>query len=545
MLSRLTIRSRVFLLGGIPLACLLFVLIASIWVADTKDRYFHQLYDDHLAVLADVMAAQHLLQQDALAPIRQYRTGWASAESTREQVDAYLQQAAEHWQAFSNIRPTSVASDNDVYLELDEGFAAAMQKYQQWLAYAGSDALEVRILNESTVNAEIDQYINHFGALVDAYVQQQITTATLVRDSADALTQEISWVYLIGGSALLVLISAFIWATQRSIRRPLEHLRQTLVTVAAGSDLRLRADSTGRDEIADAAKALNTMLSHMQQLIHGLAEGSSALNEQAAQVKNSSDYIRTGTHTQSNQTDSLATAIEQMTVAIRQVAAHAGQGADMASNAEQLSNTGQDIVRRNMLTIQDLAEQVTQGAAVVTKLQQDSNQISHVLEVIQKISEQTNLLALNAAIEAARAGDAGRGFSVVADEVRALSADTNQATNSIREMIEQLQQQASTAVQAMLSAQDQTQQSVILAKDSEQHFEDIRSAIGSISEVTQLIFMATDEQQQVATAIGENIHQLNHEVAQLSTAATAAASASTELNQQAEQLEIGWQQFKA
>lgn len=542
MLSKLTIRSRVFLLGGIPLVFLFFVLIASIWVSDTKDRYFHQLYDDHLAVLADVMATQHLLQQDALAPIRQYRTGWSSADSTQEQVHGYLEQAKTHWQAFSAMRPTQ---DNDIYLELDESFAAAINKYHDWLTSAGSDALMVRILNESTVNTEIDQYINHFGGLVDAYVQQQITTAAVVRDQAEALTHELRWVYVFGGGALLIFITVFIWATQRSIRRPLEHLRQTLGTVANESDLRLRADSQGQDEISDAAKALNTMLSHMQQLIQGLVAGSSVLNEQAMQVNNSSDYIRSGTHAQSGQADSLDTAVEQMTAAIKQVAAHAGQGADMASNAEQLSNTGQDVVRRSMLTIHELSEQVAQGAAVVTKLQEDSNQISNVLQVIQKISEQTNLLALNAAIEAARAGEAGRGFSVVADEVRTLSADTHQATDSIRDMIEQLQQQASTAVEAMVSAQVKTEQSVMLAKDSEQHFGDIRTAIVHMSEVNQLIFTATDEQQQVATDIAENIHQLNHEIAQLSTAATDAAAASMDLNQQTKQLEIGWQQFKA
>ncbi|MEN3157533.1 methyl-accepting chemotaxis protein [Alkalimonas sp. NCh-2] len=171
--------------------------------------------------------------------------------------------------------------------------------------------------------------------------------------------------------------------------------------------------------------------------------------------------------------------------------------------------------------------------------------MSKVLDVIRKISEQTNLLALNAAIEAARAGEAGRGFSVVADEVRTLSANTHQATESIRSMIEQLQQQASTAAEAMATARQQTELSVSLAERSEQHFEDIRQAITGMMAVTQQIFTATDEQQQVASSTAENIHQLNHEIAQLSTAASDAASASNELNQQSEQLAAGWQQFKA
>ncbi|MDP4535443.1 methyl-accepting chemotaxis protein [Alkalimonas collagenimarina] len=542
MLSRLKIRTRVLLLGGIPLFFFLLVLLASFWVADTKDRYFHQLYDEHLAVLADVMAAQQLLQQTALAPIRQYRTGWASAEATQQQVENYLNQAETHWQQFSAMRPESDVLD---YSELDQSFATAQATYQEWISFAGTDALLVRILNESTVNNEIDQTINHFGAAVDAFVQQQIATAAEVRDQAERLTWYLSWIYLLGGTTLLLAISLFIWLTQRTIRQPLEQLRNLLNQVAAESDLRLRANVQGQDEVSDAARAVNTMLSHMQQLIQGLSTGSVALNEQAMQVKNSSDHIRTSTQTQASQAELLATAVEQMSTAIRQVAAHAQHGADQANDAARLSDTGQEVVQRSMQTIQQLDEQVTLGADVVLKLQQDSNQISNVLEVIRKISEQTNLLALNAAIEAARAGEAGRGFSVVADEVRTLSGNTHEATESIRGMIEQLQQQASTAVDAMAAAKSQTEQSVTLAKHSEQHFEDIRLAIGSMTDVTQQIFAATDEQQQVAASTAENIHHLNHEIAQLSAAAADAATASTDLNLQAEQLATGWQQFKA
>ncbi|SEA79031.1 methyl-accepting chemotaxis sensory transducer with TarH sensor [Alkalimonas amylolytica] len=530
------------LLGGIPLVFIVLLLLSSFWVASTKDRYFHQLYDEHLAILTDVMGAQQLLQQSALAPIRQYRTGWASAEATDQQVQSYLAQAEQHWRAFSAMRP-ELAEDG--YAELDHGFAAAMAKYREWLSPAGTDALLVRILNESTVNNEIEQHISGFGAVVDAFVQQQIAAAALVRDDADLLTRRLSLAYLLGGAVLLLLMSLFIWVIQGSIRKPLDGLSQLLRQIAASSDLRLRAPEQGQDEISTAAKALNTMLSHMQQLIQDLSQGSNQLNAQALQVQHSSSDIRTGTQTQASQADLLATAVEQMSMAIRQVAELARSGADKATEAGALSDTGQQVVQHSMQTIQQLASQVNLGSEVVLKLQQDSNEISKVLDVIRKISEQTNLLALNAAIEAARAGEAGRGFSVVADEVRTLSANTHQATESIRSMIEQLQQQASSAAQAMATARQQTDLSVSLAERSEQHFDDIRQAIAGMMAVTQQIFTATDEQQQVAISTAENIHQLNHEIAQLSTAASDAAMASSELNQQAEQLAAGWQQFKA
>ncbi|RUO30822.1 methyl-accepting chemotaxis protein [Aliidiomarina sedimenti] len=548
MLSRLKIRTRVILLGGIPVAFLLLILVVSVWVANTKDRYFDQLYDEHLAVLADVMATQQLLQQDALQQIRQYRTGWSSAEATDESVRALLNQAATHWQAFEALRPPLASADDSDgvdYTELDESFIQAIAKYEEWLTPAGSDALTVRILNESTITSEINQYINHFSSLVDGFVQQQIESAVVVRDQAERLTWLLGWIYLLGGGVLLVGVVVFIWVIQRSIRLPLEGLRNLLNQVAANSDLRLRADDSGEDEVAEAAKALNIMLLHMQRLIQDLATNSSTLNEQAKLVQSSSDHISVGTQTQASRSETLAAAIAQMSAAARQVANHAEHGAERVGDTEALSNAGQTIVQENAGMIEQLAHQVSLGAEVVVGLQRDSEKISDVLDVIRKISEQTNLLALNAAIEAARAGEAGRGFSVVADEVRSLSASTRDATESIRVMIEQLQQQAGQAVETMTSVKTQAERTVGLSKNSEQHFADIRKAIAGIADVTQQIFAATDEQQKVANDTAENITQLNEEITRLSGAALNAADASANMSQQTEYLAAGWQQFKA
>jgi methyl-accepting chemotaxis protein len=287
------------------------------------------------------------------------------------------------------------------------------------------------------------------------------------------------------------------------------------------------------------------MLSHMQQLIQGLAKGSSSLNDQATLVQNSSDHISDSTQLQASRSERLAAATEQMSAAISEVALHAERGANKVSDTEALSNVGQKVVQESQDMIRQLATQVSLGAEVVIKLQQDAGKISDVLDVIRQISEQTNLLALNAAIEAARAGDAGRGFSVVADEVRSLSTSTRDATESIRSMIEQLQQQAEAAADTMTSAQNQTAQTVALSENSEQHFADIRTAIASIAQVTQQISAATGEQQQVASDTAENIHQLNQEIIRLSDAASNAANASRDMSQQTECLAAGWQQFKS
>ena len=177
------------------------------------------------------------------------------------------------------------------------------------------------------------------------------------------------------------------------------------------------------------------------------------------------------------------------------------------------------------------------------QLQQESGQISSVLDVIRKISEQTNLLALNAAIEAARAGEAGRGFSVVADEVRTLSANTKQATESIHTMISKLQQQASNAMDAMQDAHGQAESNVQLAQDAGQRFAELAAAVEHIAITNSSISTTTAQQQSVAADIAGSIHLLNDDISQLSNGAERATDASEQLSLLATQLNDDWQQF--
>ncbi|HEX5792870.1 MAG TPA: methyl-accepting chemotaxis protein, partial [Rheinheimera sp.] len=214
-----------------------------------------------------------------------------------------------------------------------------------------------------------------------------------------------------------------------------------------------------------------------------------------------------------------------------------------ATQAEQLCAAGRTVASDSAEGITALAQQLSHSAEVVSQLQQESGQISSVLEVIRKISEQTNLLALNAAIEAARAGEAGRGFSVVADEVRTLSANTKQATESIHSMISKLQQQAADAVDAMQQAHSKAEGNVQLAQDTGKRFADLASAVASIASANRTISSATEQQQLVAADIASSIHLLNDDISQLSDGAARATTASERLNQLAIQLNDDWQVF--
>ena len=528
MLSKLKISTRVLMLGVLPLLMLLLVLLAAFWSAQQKDKLFNQLYDNHLAILSDVMSVQHILQQAALDDIRKYRTGWASAQATEQAIKQHLELAQQHWQTFTTKRP--LQSDEAYYAGLDQSFERAIKHYLEWISYAGSDALLVRILNESTVNNETEMRITAFTRLAQDFIQQQLSAAVLVRDTAQQFTANLVQGYLLGGALLLIVISALVWATQRSVVQPIRNLRDLLHQVADSSDLRLRADASGSDELAQAASAFNQMLQHFSDLVTKLGASATMLRQQAVQVNETSADVDQSASAQASQAQLLSAAAEQMSVSVQQVAMHATHAAEAAVSAEQLCVSGSGVARASAKGITDLAVSLQQSAEVVQQLQRESGQISTVLDVIRKISEQTNLLALNAAIEAARAGEAGRGFSVVADEVRTLSANTKQATESIHTMISKLQQQASSAVHVMQQAHQQADANVQLAQDSGARFTELSDAVQSISAANAQINSAAGQQQDVAGNIARTLVQLNDEVKLLSSGAARSADASEQLS---------------
>lgn len=540
----LTIANRVVWLGLIPLVLLLAVLLGSFWAASAKDRLFNQLYDEHLVILADVMRPQKILQQQGLTQLQQYRTGWASAEATVESVTALLTAAEQDWQAFSEKRVAKSAADTAVFAELDKAFAQAIKHYQEWLSYAGTDALLIRILNESTINNEVALKITPFTEQAEQFIQQQIATAAVVRDSAANFTQRMVQFYSYGGLALTLLVLFLMWQTRRAVSQPLRGLRDLLLQLEQEADLTLRADEQGRDEIAEAARALNQMLQRFAALLTQLGASSQLLTSQANHVQQVSEQVNAGAALQATQADQLSLAVEEMSAAVRQVNSDTQAAMNTAAAAQQLCQQGTKVTSQNMQSTELLAQKMVQASSIIGTLQQDSAKISGVLEVIGKISEQTNLLALNAAIEAARAGEAGRGFSVVADEVRTLSGNTKAATESIRQMISTLQAQANHAVAAIEHAAGQAEHSVEHARSTEQVFRDIASEVTQLAAFNQQISQATDEQQQVTDRFISGISELHSASQQLHDGATSSAQASEQLSAVAAQLNAGWQQFR-
>ncbi len=314
---------------------------------------------------------------------------------------------------------------------------------------------------------------------------------------------------LIGGLALLLGVGISMLLSM-SIRRPLCRTVEAMEDIAQGEgDLTRRLDTTGNDEIAHLAEAFNKFVEKIQQTVSQVGGSTAQLAAASEELSNITAVSKQSIDRQQQQTEQVVTAINQMTATVQEVARNAQSAAEAARQADGEARTGTEVVTATIDAIDTLAGEVERAAAVILQLEGHSNDIGQVLEVIREIADQTNLLALNAAIEAARAGEQGRGFAVVADEVRTLASRTQESTKEIEETIGKLQNGARDAVKVMEQGRGQAQTSVETAGKAGDALSSITRAVATISDMNTQIASAAEEQSAVAEEINKNVHTIN------------------------------------
>ncbi|MCP3870639.1 MAG: methyl-accepting chemotaxis protein [Gammaproteobacteria bacterium] len=342
---------------------------------------------------------------------------------------------------------------------------------------------------------------------------------------------------LAGLSFLAIIIGVLTsWVVSRNVVIRLGATAHELETIASG-DLTHHMSVEGSDEISELQHAMQTMVAHLLNMISQINVTTTQLSTAADQVSVVTIQSRANIEQQQSDTNQIATAMNEMSSTVQEVAMNVSNTSEAANGANLETEKGRQVVTEAVDGIQQLAGQIESAADAIAQVEQNSENISTVLDVIKGVAEQTNLLALNAAIEAARAGEQGRGFAVVADEVRTLAARTQESTAEINQIVESLQSGSRDAVQAMNESREQAKSVVEQATLAGASLITIAGSVSQIDEMSTQIATAAEEQNSVAEEMNQNIFRINDMAVQNASGAQQISQAGQELARMATELQ--------
>ena len=387
------------------------------------------------------------------------------------------------------------------------------------LEQAGQDGLELRKENDRVAN------------LLTKQSEASYERAKLLSTTVGALT------------LLFVVIVA--WLLIRQIRNPVMTLLEQTRQVATGNlTCQLDMKQFSHDELGKLAQGFNEMQSNLRMLVNEVSGSVVQLGAAAEEISAVAQQSANNMGAQQHELNQLATAMNEMQATVQEVARNTNDAASAATSASDTAAQGSETVNDSIGRIEKVATAIEETALVIRQLGDDSRNIGMVLEVIQGIAEQTNLLALNAAIEAARAGEQGRGFAVVADEVRTLAKRTQDSTSQINHIISELQQRANEAGVTMQQSQDMMSETVHTAREAGASIAEISSSVNSISHMNIQIATATEEQGAVSEELNRNVVNISNASEEVATGAKQMAQACNDLNLLATQLQEVVRKFR-
>nr|WP_096512945.1 methyl-accepting chemotaxis protein [Pseudomonas izuensis] len=364
-----------------------------------------------------------------------------------------------------------------------------------------------------------------------AQVVERVDQAYVAEDRSMQAELKKNSILIIGSSALALLVGLIAaWVITRLIVGPLRSVIRVAQQIASG-DLSGTVEVTRRDEIGQLMQAMQQMGAGLSRIVSGLQAGIEQLATSAQSLSAVTEQTNLEVSSQKEETEQVATAMNQMTATVHDVARNAEEAAVAAQTADGKVESGQLVVRQSMARIEQLADSATSASSSIESLSAEIQNIGTVLSVIKSVAEQTNLLALNAAIEAARAGEQGRGFAVVADEVRALAKRTQQSTEEIERLVSALRSAAQTSVQQIQSSGDLVKLAVSDALQTESALGSIAAAVSLIQQMNQQIAAAAEEQSSVAEEINRSVTSIRASADQSSLAMQGNAASSIELAQ--------------
>ena len=459
--------------------------------------------------------------------VARYQVRAYIAAQTTANEQAARQQLNEAIASLTALNTYFVASAPETLRTLDD----ALAHYQHALqVYADTDKTITDMRKEMTDYGS--GILNRSDALYTIQLER--------RDNESASANTIQLV-----STLLVLLFGILAAViiTRQITRP---LRETLEVVEriAGGDLSHNLRVTRRDDLGVLQQGIARMGTTLRELIGGIRDGVTQIASAAEELSAVTEQTSAGVNSQKIETDQVATAMHEMTATVQEVARNAEDASQAAAAADAEAREGDQVVNQAIDQIERLASEVVRSTEAMSVLQQESDKIGSVMDVIKAVAEQTNLLALNAAIEAARAGEAGRGFAVVADEVRGLAQRTQKSTEEIQTLVAALQSGTQHVASVMNSSRSLTDSSVTLTRQAGTSLQGITRTVSNIQSMNQQIAAAAEQQSAVAEEISRSIINVRDVSEQTAAASDETAKSSIELARLGNQLQMMVSHFR-
>jgi len=342
----------------------------------------------------------------------------------------------------------------------------------------------------------------------------------------------------------VILVLGIVIALSQSILKPLSTLQTVIQQAQEENNLSLKTELIGRDEISQIGQAFDNMMETFRQIIQNINRLANELSIEAGSLATITEQSGADITSQQSQTYQVAQSIHQINLAVNEMANNLASTATTSNETNQETIDGKNLLQKTIVSIQDLSQQIEKSTQVIHQLNSNSEKINSVVDVIRGIAEQTNLLALNAAIEAARAGEQGRGFAVVADEVRTLAGRTQESTEEINQMVSLLQSDTSRAVEVMNESSEQANFVVEQATLAGNSLDSISGSIAKINNQTNDVASVTTQQSEMLNSINKNIEQINEMSKQTSEGAKQSSSTSESLAQLANKLKHTTSKFQ-
>lgn len=522
-LTDLTIGKRLYLLCGTLTLISIVMAITGQWAATKFERHIATVYNNRVVPAQELAEVRGLLNANRIILLRadSYSTAAAvhqardSISSNAERISTVLKRYMESQQT-----PEEKGLVERFATEREAWVAAGIKPSLDALAQGNVVAARNMVLQQSDI---LDKALSTCSDLIAL----QVRAAKEEYESSLRTSVLVDWMLWGGsvlGAAIALILAIYI---TRSITRPVEAIGRALDRLAVERDLTVRLDVRGRDECARMATSFNESLTSLDATVRTIQHHSQELSNSATELAGAARTIREGTEAQSEAASATAASVEELAVSVSHVAENAGLATELASRSNQVASEGTSVVKSASDEMSRIADDVRASSAKAQSLAKRSNDISGIVQVIKDVADQTNLLALNAAIEAARAGEQGRGFAVVADEVRKLAERTSRSAAEITELINVVQSDTRSVVATMDESLGRVETGVQLAQKAAETLEEIRAGATSASNKISEIAMATREQSTSSNDVARHVER----IAQMTEENSAAANQSAALSE--------------